>query len=303
METKTVHFSIEGEWLTDFIRQGWSEGRYEWAMETLKHSGCPSEYHNEVLRGNLKMVGVNEFRLMEDDWRPTLSDCHFGTYPDPSEIFAMASDGENYKKLYFQRLGTDYYATKQRWDQYPSNRANLQYYIRTFPEEFVSTLPARDREMWAIATGREELHYGDIDERLQDNALKVARFGIQVPTVDEFIERARRLEKKEQPRPDRGCISNFGWILPNGDFYPCLYWEHDWLVGTFDKTVTQAENEGWIRVGYSQVTGEQYITRGNPKREITQGQIDSVNVWCLEHDFDIPEWVKENDDWYEWVKG
>ena len=301
METKIVHFSIEGEWLTDFIRQGWSEGRYEWTMETLKYSGCPREYHNDVLRGKLKMVGVNELRLEADDWHPDLSDCHLGTYPDPDDIFAMASDGENYKKLYFQRLSMDYYTTKQRWDMYRLDRADLQYYIRTFPEEFVLTLPERDREMWMVSTGKEEFRYGDIAEQLQDNALEVAKLGMQVPTVDEFIERERMLEEKEQPRPDRSCSSNWGWILPNGDFYPCLYWEHDWLVGTFDKTVGQAENEGWIRVGYSQVVGP-YVNRGND-RPITQGQIDSVNVWCLEHELDIPEWVKENDDWYEWVKG
>lgn len=295
LETHIVHFSIDGEWLTDFIRQGWSEGRYEWAFKALEYSGCSQEYHYDILRGNLKMVGVNEMRLEKDDWKPDLASCHRGTYPDPTEIAKLAETAEEYKRLYFERLRMEYYAMKQRWDEEPISRGDFELYIRTFPEEFIETLPPADVDMWLISWDKktDTNPIRNIAEKAEE------AIALGVPSVDEFVEHQRALDEKEQPKPDRQYISNHGWILPNGDFYPCGYMEHIWLVGTFDKTEQQAENEGWIKVGQSVALGW-YIYRGREDKPITQAQIDSVNAWCLER-CDVPSWVKENDDWYEWA--
>jgi len=270
-----VHFSIDGEWLTDFIRTGWSEGRYQWAMDTLDASGCPAEYHNDVLRGNLKMVGVNELYIAKDDWQPDLDMCHQCSYPDPDEIFQLASEGEKYKKLYFERLRLDFYSAKKQIQR--KANGDGYYYIRTFPEEFIRTLPIVDQDFWRLA--HREVGASPV--------LSIPG----VPTLDEYMEHQRELSTKAAPEPDTEFKAEFGWITPVGKFYPCAWYEHDWLADVLGKTVGEAEAAGWIRVGRRDMgKGMLFVTA--PQKEATQRQIDSVWGWCKKHDVRIPEWMK-----------
>lgn len=67
MKTQTLHFQVQGEFLTQHCRELWVEGRLSLAFETMKSSGCPEKFHVEVLTGNLKMEGINELHLEKDD--------------------------------------------------------------------------------------------------------------------------------------------------------------------------------------------------------------------------------------------
>lgn len=56
-----------------------------------------------------------------------------------------------------------------------------------------------------------------------------------------------------------GC---YGWLCPEGMFYPCDYWEHeDFLRDHFKLSETEAEMFGWTRLRGSRVD---YVRKPNP---------------------------------------
>lgn len=67
VETTMLHFTIEGEFLTNFIRGVWVEGRLKYALELLDSSNCPKEWWLPILTGKAKMVGENELHIEEDN--------------------------------------------------------------------------------------------------------------------------------------------------------------------------------------------------------------------------------------------
>jgi len=277
-----LHFSIDFEWLTSHIRQLWSEGRYKVALDALRDSGCPEEYHKAILRGTIKMVGIDEGYIEEDNWKPDLSICHHETYPDPDELSTLAQEGEKYKERYFYLLEKEYNALSYEWGRTTSGPklADLGYVIRTtFPEEFIETLSEDRKSMWKLA------HREATPTLLPDMSLI---------DFDKFVEREKRLEEEETPEPDDYYQSKHGWILPNGYFYPCEYFAHDWLAHRLGRTVVEAEDRGWIRVGHSHATGKPSIHRGNNfNGPHTQRQLDAAWTWCQLHDMELPEWMTE----------
>ena len=66
-ETTMLHFRVDGEGLTNLIRQTWAEGRLSIALNLCEDSGCPPQYHIDLCTGNLKIVGVGELSLESDD--------------------------------------------------------------------------------------------------------------------------------------------------------------------------------------------------------------------------------------------
>lgn len=66
--SEVVHFSIEGEFITNHFRTICLEGNWSRALETLQESliGFPAELAIKVLSGDMKLVGVNELNLEED---------------------------------------------------------------------------------------------------------------------------------------------------------------------------------------------------------------------------------------------
>lgn len=79
---KTLHFSIEGEWLTEVARQKYwyEEEPYDKVFAWLKNCLCPcdgseTEAFSEqvdrivdgILKGELKLTGVNQFEVEEDN--------------------------------------------------------------------------------------------------------------------------------------------------------------------------------------------------------------------------------------------
>jgi phosphohistidine swiveling domain-containing protein len=64
-----VCFSVEGEWLTEFSRARVLERRFDHAYRTLKEGldGISSDQVFEILRGDKKLVGVNDVEFVDDD--------------------------------------------------------------------------------------------------------------------------------------------------------------------------------------------------------------------------------------------
>lgn len=70
METETTrvdHFRVNGEGLTNLIRQTWAEGRLSVAFTLCEDSGAPSETHIDICTGKQKISGVGELWLEPDN--------------------------------------------------------------------------------------------------------------------------------------------------------------------------------------------------------------------------------------------
>lgn len=68
MATKTVGFSVEGQFITDFARQRVIEGCWRHAMTVLEClEGTTHEHRTQVLKAEKRFVGVNTFELEDED--------------------------------------------------------------------------------------------------------------------------------------------------------------------------------------------------------------------------------------------
>jgi hypothetical protein len=106
-----AHFSIDGEGLTDIVRSLVTEGRWRHALRILSDGlpGISVEECLSILRGDCKLVGVNDLDLVPDDdaakhkallawqfghlwhrpdgeWEPYATVTHFGAGDVSSEI-------------------------------------------------------------------------------------------------------------------------------------------------------------------------------------------------------------------------
>jgi len=84
----------------------------------------------------------------------------------------------------------------------------------------------------------------------------------------------------------------FGWILPNGTFYPCKYHEHAKVAEKIFKDNDikstnpehDAEIKNWIKISGFEET-KIFLFIRNP----TQYQIDALFDWCLKHNIHFPK--------------
>jgi len=73
MSIQTVHFRVNGEGLTNLIRQTWAEGRLSVAFDLCEDSGAPPETHIDICTGKKKICGVGDLWLDPDN------QTHFGS--------------------------------------------------------------------------------------------------------------------------------------------------------------------------------------------------------------------------------
>ncbi len=69
MASQTLHFSIDGAFMTDHARNLVLEGRWDHAMRTLVDGleGMSTDIAISILKGDAKLVGVNDLDLEDDD--------------------------------------------------------------------------------------------------------------------------------------------------------------------------------------------------------------------------------------------
>jgi hypothetical protein len=94
--------------------------------------------------------------------------------------------------------------------------------------------------------------------------------------------------------PPSGLKESAGWMSPDGTFFPCRSWEHDFLaetlcraeVGELESTRT-LERYGWLRIYDNGLVAITF----NGRRPATQKQIDAL--WDL-HELAADKEYKEN---------
>ncbi|AKU43628.1 hypothetical protein CPT_Seuss102 [Caulobacter phage Seuss] len=67
--SKTLHFSIDGEYITDLVRTRVREGRWDWSLKLLMEDlhGMTYDIALRILKGDAKLTGVNSLELADDD--------------------------------------------------------------------------------------------------------------------------------------------------------------------------------------------------------------------------------------------
>jgi len=86
MKSESVTFTMSAEFATSHSRTLWSEMRYRAVYAFLWAFGISIEQGEDIIRGKLKFVESdkpNEFLLAKDNWKPNLTTCRMGMYPDP----------------------------------------------------------------------------------------------------------------------------------------------------------------------------------------------------------------------------
>ncbi len=105
---ETVHFSVEGAFLTDFFRKICLEGTWSKALNMLQESliGFPMDLAIKVLSGDMKLVGLNDIYIEDDndsaDYKEQLNEIYGkfinvnGNWYKPEMLIGTIKRGEEY---------------------------------------------------------------------------------------------------------------------------------------------------------------------------------------------------------------
>jgi heat shock protein HspQ len=258
MRTEKLYFRVDFEGLTRQLRDFWAEGSYKHAIDYGKGCGLTKELTEEVIRGKYKMVQDPDGRdgvdgmLAKDDWTPNLNMCHHCKYPDPNELYEIAEQTFELKET------VDYARVFNLWgiaeeislaykDSDMATARDLWNIVDTFPKEI--------REQVDIPYSRA---LAEMTEEEYENAISIEKAKekkmaelVGIPSIGDYINQELEREKRPTPKPTKNLKWDNGWLLPNGNFYPCEggTMEHIWLADRLGKTENEAEQAGWIKLG------------------------------------------------------
>lgn len=274
-----VYFKVDFEGMTHLIRDIWSEGRYTVAIDILDSMNIPPEFHEDIIHGKLKIIqdpdGIEGVTgtLAHDNWKVNLDQCAFGFYPKFIDMPNMAEKMVTYYREYESKVIRD---------------ARMLY------NDYMESFHALDKERMA----NEFFQYPErIQEEIDpDGNVVNGRFmpllpnpRLNLPSVEEFVERQLELDKIETVEPDPNFKSKYGIITDDGKFYGCGWMEHDWLCNRLGKSKDDAMNV-WIIISkrggstdFNDIIFETFA------RSITQRQMDTVFEFCLAHELEMPK--------------
>lgn len=300
-ELGTLSFRIEFEYLTKLARQGWAEGRYQWAMDLLRDSGAPKESWADVIRGYQKMITNEDGSglLAEDSWSPNLSMCNHGEYPDPDRLFELAERATHWKQELWNRLRIEYDELWRQRERYYGNGRELEFVarqVREFPEEFIESLPLERQDLWKwahLTDGRSVRDYPGT----ATIAITLASMGTGLPSyetdLDDYMRHEQELSERPTPSAQAPGEVETGWILPDGRAYACGWNEHDWLAYRLGGGSTKdAEKLGWVLLGRSPVA-QKLIPSHLEDTPLTQRQLDALWDWCQMNEVAMPDWIAD----------
>jgi hypothetical protein len=292
--TQMVHFSIEGEFITETCRNLVAEGRPLAAWNILSE-GLPDmslEQIVDVLSGRKKLTGVNEVVLVDDnpsaetpinfiatllgdaqegirlreilkDWRDDAGLCHMAYDPPKKDGIKMRGSpvGLIDESVVRNLIGTD----------------QLAYLLMKIFPKFTE----KEREAYF--------------EKNKDELIPIVRDchrGLYGSDVMKAKEAVAILNPPPRAKPQKGDIKveRYGWILPDGSFYACDYMGHNSLAddlganGDYD-----AERRNWIRV--TEFNGVPTLYFNGTIGEPTQAQIDTADEFCQARGISLPYWA------------
>lgn len=208
MFSKTVHFTIDPQWTTDFIRERWSEGEFFWVFEFL--DGCfvdSRSMQRDIIIGKSKFIPSDEpgsFFLADDNWSPNLSNCHLLQYPDPMKYGEMKAAYEKISSSLAEKKASQMLA------EIEEERQDTRY------------SPGYSR---AVERSKKTDVKDPLDKFIQDTLIN-----------DEFAV----MTGKPKPSP----IYENGIITPDGLFYRCGVMGHSMLSVSLGYSELEYDEEG-----------------------------------------------------------
>jgi hypothetical protein len=89
---------ISAVWLTDRLRDLWTEGSYRMALRVLESQEIPLDIGMPIIQGTYCLVDGDEPGMMvtqKDNWRPNPADCINEQYPDLGDLLQLLSEDNN----------------------------------------------------------------------------------------------------------------------------------------------------------------------------------------------------------------
>jgi hypothetical protein len=99
--------------------------------------------------------------------------------------------------------------------------------------------------------------------------------------------------KTAKPRKYLRPTAKYGWLSPKGEFYRCIYGNHDLLADRICSQILGAPSErpeftleeaGWVHVSTDNLA---------VFKKPTTKQTDFVLEYCLAWEVDVPRWVED----------
>lgn len=293
MSTRTVGFSISGEFITEHARNLWGERAFSKALDLLDCLiGITKEQQESILFGRSKLTGVNDVALEADQWTPPEHYC-------PSIKDAM-KQGEQFPELERRREDA---AWQYAYDNYRPTRGNkveAQAFFKRLSSMVGDTKAqsicddlmaeyAAQHQSECEAEGQTSpvLSVAAMAHHAFKQRLEIAGFDSSaLATPEAMINRGMDIT----PTLDNKMESLNGWLLPDGSYYKCGAMEHVGLASVLLPNVPDAEQEaekkGWIKLVKS-FTGFHCLGQRKP----TKKQLTRIFDYAQRHERDYEEMI------------
>ncbi len=285
--TKTkMGFSVEGEWLTEFCRELWTQRDGRRAIDTLVKSlpGMTEAQAIEICTGKKKLTGVNNVAFEDDN---ATKDSYGNPLLSVAEVFGWSKNKIEELTTRINDVGAATTAIASPWGQLdapPSMLRRLKHEIEfSGPEahapadwdEIEKEYPV---EVEAARARQEQQARQNLYEVPDHPALAAARAAI----FDEPVK----------PKVDAKLESKNGWIDTKGKFWPCKYMGHGNLAYALDTSEKTCELS-WVKVSDHLDPACTFPERSDfprlPDRGVNQAQFNTMEKWCAKHGREMPE--------------
>lgn len=267
---KRVHFRIDFDWLTGFIRDLWAEGSYEHAYRVLDSSGLPDQRWADLLAGKIRFAqapgGIEggEAVAVKDNWQPEPETCHYSVYPDPYKgLMNALSTLIQAKEKEARRL--------QEFIELENRAANAR---RSF--SITQEVIKEEKETRPIGMS-ESLMDGLVRQQLD-----------VIKASDAFYD----FHKSNGLDPDREFNYLYGFIDQAGQFWGCPYFAHNALLALLgEDSDYQDAPDGWLKISKSIAEKWPVVIKRGAKKPSDQ-QLETLYAWGAKHKVDMVKAMK-----------
>jgi len=263
MEEHTAHFSIDAEWFTNLVRSLWAdEDNPEKALSVIDAAFPEMSEADKmcILTGSKKLINApnDSMDLVDDDSKQT--EC--GNELSCRRVISKLRKDQGLLKDAIQLLADN-----------TENRAS--------PYGLIHVPTNRLQEYDAGNLGMEDFLWQCSDYQKS-----------WVNREEEDGDRPRRslAEPEEVPAPvplKRYSVitQSTGWLSPDGNFYPCHWMQHQYIMHDLGMDPIEAEKMGWVKL--DDHYGPLWTIDPNQK------QIDLMFDWYRDHGKEIPWNLKD----------
>ncbi|TAL42462.1 MAG: hypothetical protein EPN91_08765 [Salinibacterium sp.] len=282
----TVHFSVQGEFITDTARRLWAEeGEQERALRILRcMQGITEQQILDVLEGRSQLVGWSD----SPEGIQLKSDKHKGVTLE-----------EQFKKLKGERYEFDDQPKdiKSKRSTRTGNPPKKQRIYRKMKDSGGISRPKLKRFESSMEGIARMADPGDTNKGFLPAETEREREEREEKEREEKEEEARQYAKANLVVSDT-ITGDTGWLSPEGKFYPCGYSEHArviWALGLCGHPQMHgAHPAGWVRLGMN--GSEPYVHDAHDSPDPpTKAQKDLISAFCKKRKIKLPWWLEENE--------